>query len=275
MIKLIVFDYDGSLVQKNSKIDHTIVNNLIKWKNKDIMITIASGRNYRSLKGALSGLPFDIPIISNNGNLIRMLKSEYTINKNPLDKKLVSEAIIVFNEFNINPIFHVDSYCRGYDLVILKEDSISKKYVSYYENRYKQLNPDLLWNEDVLSIVAYTDQDIYTKIKNILKKNFPLLSSHHLTKGIDRTGMLEVVGERCSKWTAVEKLSNIYGISKDHIIAVGDDMNDFEMIKEAGIGIALNNSAKEIIEIADYITEHDVSQYGGINAVNTLLELEK
>src|SRR5699024_12269056 len=54
-----------------------------------------------------------------------------------------------------------------------------------------------------------------------------------------------------------ESLSNLWkkiNITIDEVMAVGDSLNDFKMINEVGIGIAMGNAQEEILEIADYVT---------------------
>jgi len=41
----------------------------------------------------------------------------------------------------------------------------------------------------------------------------------------------------------------------------GDDINDIELIKECGIGVAMGNAVSSVKEVADYVTESD-EEYG-------------
>ena len=50
------------------------------------------------------------------------------------------------------------------------------------------------------------------------------------------------------------KLSEHLGIKPSHIIAVGDYNNDIEMIKRAGVGIAVANATPETKAVADIVT---------------------
>jgi hydroxymethylpyrimidine pyrophosphatase-like HAD family hydrolase len=58
--------------------------------------------------------------------------------------------------------------------------------------------------------------------------------------------LLEVFGPRVSKWTAVARLPDRFGIGPDRIVAIGDDMNDLEMISRAGQGVAMGNGREAI-----------------------------
>ena len=44
-------------------------------------------------------------------------------------------------------------------------------------------------------------------------------------------------------------------------VAVGDSMNDYEIIKEAGLGIAMGNAIEELKAAADYVTA-DIGEHG-------------
>jgi hydroxymethylpyrimidine pyrophosphatase-like HAD family hydrolase len=50
-----------------------------------------------------------------------------------------------------------------------------------------------------------------------------------------------------------KKLSEYYKININNIAAFGDDVNDIEMIKKCGIGIAVENAIEEVKNNADYI----------------------
>lgn len=75
----------------------------------------------------------------------------------------------------------------------------------------------------------------------------------------------DVVEQEASKAKGLLRLCEFYGINMEHTVAFGDSMNDYEILKEAGIGIAMGNSVKELKEVADYVTD-DVSRNGIWNA---------
>ena len=66
---------------------------------------------------------------------------------------------------------------------------------------------------------------------------------------------LEVMDLKGSKSNAVKFVSDRLGLDKSEIIAMGDNYNDIEMIKYAGMGVAMGNAPDEIKAIADYVTD--------------------
>ena len=65
---------------------------------------------------------------------------------------------------------------------------------------------------------------------------------------------LEVVPEGISKQTGIQFLAKQLGVTIADTIAVGDETNDIEMIKAAGLGVAVSNANPAAKEAADYVT---------------------
>lgn len=71
---------------------------------------------------------------------------------------------------------------------------------------------------------------------------------------------LEITAEGVNKGMGLETLSRVTGIPLSQMIAVGDEGNDIEMIRAAGLGVAMGNAADEVIQAADVMTadcDHD------------------
>lgn len=78
---------------------------------------------------------------------------------------------------------------------------------------------------------------------------------------------LDIIPKNVSKGNALEILGNYLKINKDEILAIGDNLNDLDMVEKAGIGIAVNNAYSELKQIANYTTEKNVEQGGFAEAI--------
>ena len=63
----------------------------------------------------------------------------------------------------------------------------------------------------------------------------------------------EVSAQNVDKWNAIENLIKILGISKEEVVAIGYNANDLKMIQNAGLGIAMGESAPYIKQSADKV----------------------
>ena len=65
----------------------------------------------------------------------------------------------------------------------------------------------------------------------------------------------DVVENEASKAEGLKRLCEYYGMDLSQTVALGDSMNDFEIVSRAGIGIAMGNSVEELKAAADYVTD--------------------
>ena len=75
----------------------------------------------------------------------------------------------------------------------------------------------------------------------------------------------DVVEQESSKARGLLRLCDYYGIDRSQTVAFGDSMNDYEIIREAGLGIAMGNANEELKAVADYVTD-DIDKDGIWNA---------
>src|SRR6202021_1942701 len=69
--------------------------------------------------------------------------------------------------------------------------------------------------------------------------------------GYGRFGLI-VNAHGVSKWSGIEAYCTHHGIEFDEVAAVGDGLNDLEMLRQAGVGIGVRGGPDEIIEVADF-----------------------
>ena len=58
-----------------------------------------------------------------------------------------------------------------------------------------------------------------------------------------------------NKGEGLLRLGTLLGIERDEIMACGDGMNDFEMLKAVGFGVAMENAVEKVKQAADYVTD--------------------
>lgn len=78
---------------------------------------------------------------------------------------------------------------------------------------------------------------------------------------------LEIVPKGINKGTAVDALCRYYGIERSNVMAIGDYYNDIDMLKIAGIPVAVQNAPDDIKAIARYITDSDCNNSAVAEAI--------
>ena len=76
---------------------------------------------------------------------------------------------------------------------------------------------------------------------------------------------LEVMNISASKSAAAAVLCERFGITARDVIAFGDNYNDVDMLKFAGMGVAMGNAPADVMQVADKIS--DTNDNDGLAAV--------
>ena len=120
-------------------------------------------------------------------------------------------------------------------------------------------------NINVLKITICDDNEIIfggiirklRQIKGIDVLDVAHMSRKRIKRGTEEIAIeyyyTEITSQNVNKWNAIKELSNILGIKDEEIVAIGDNINDKEMIEKAGLGIIMGNSAPYMKEFADVV----------------------
>ena len=70
----------------------------------------------------------------------------------------------------------------------------------------------------------------------------------------------EITNQNVNKWTAIQFLINKLHIAREDVIGIGDNVNDKEMIENAGLGVVMGNGSPAMKEIADVVVGDNNSE---------------
>jgi hydroxymethylpyrimidine pyrophosphatase-like HAD family hydrolase len=83
--------------------------------------------------------------------------------------------------------------------------------------------------------------------------------------------VLEVFDPAVNKWEGVLHVARLHGIEPGQIVAIGDDVNDVPMIRNAGLGVAMGNAKPEVLEVAKLVIRRN-DEDGLADFLNELLD---
>lgn len=272
MYKLIFTDVDGTLIDNENRISDRTKNALIACQEMGIKLVIATGRpdflvfdHLRTLKlneygGAISNY---------NGTKVTLCETGEVISEDTIDLDTTKEFLKFMEEYHFIISTMKDEYIYS---TVDRQKELKKffsqrpAYAKILDNKNKELFvfPKIKYHiEDTLSdkidfepysiqIAGKTDELL--KVFPEIHKNFS--DKIHLTFTSDNSFEAMPVG--VTKGTSMKKLADYYGIDTSEIISFGDSQNDFEMIRDAGMGVAMSNGQEVVKEIADHITLSNV-----------------
>ena len=246
--KMIVTDLDGTLLDINKKCSSKTKEYLQKLKNEGKIIVIATGRVLNSAIKITDGAVFTNYIISNTGSIIYDVENKKEIFRANISNKDVNKICSLYNEkfeyIDICDSMYYNRYTNSNEIEkILCVEKIKNKdkFLKNCENA-------------VHIIISTKKNENVEEVINFIKSKIPYLDIKIMQDSFDNKVYIEIYEPNLSKYKGIQKIAEIEGIENKDIIAFGDSLNDIDMIKNCGIGVAMGNSLKRIKEIANYTT---------------------
>jgi len=238
-IKIAFFDIDGTLLKLGKKIpSEKTVYALNELKKKGILICIATGRPPLILP-KFENIKFDV-YITFNGSY--NYNNKETIFKCPIPKNDVFQ--ILNNSKRMKRIMSISN--EKY-IVTNGTDKILETYFSFGGAKVKTADDfEKKCNDDVYQIMISCVKSEYD---DILKDTKGAVITAWWDKAVD------IIPSASGKGKAVNNILTYYGFSKDESIAFGDGNNDIEMLKAAGIGVAMGNANNDVKAAADVVCQ--------------------
>lgn len=245
--RLIAMDLDDTLLTDELKVSEPTRQAMNDAIARGVHITIATGRMFDSAQKIARQVGLNVPIITYQGSLI---------------KNLLDEEVLYERSVPVSVARRIYEYCQEHGLHL--QSYIDDKLYAPEENDRlrgyaKQSNIPYIIEPDFARIINHEKQtklliiDEPALLDALLPELRDLLGSEvHLTKS--KPNYLEFMHKEGTKGHALRFLAAHYGIPIEETIAMGDAMNDHEMVEAAGLGVAMANAVPALKEIADYIT---------------------
>lgn len=268
MYKLLALDMDGTLLNNKKEITDKVRNEIKNLQSKNIDVTIATGRfpasvwlhakelnlktSLVALNGAvildpINGEPVEtMPILENTAKKIVAFSKKYNVyvhfygyntlfveKKIPLNEKWFIANVVMDKTKKL----HEQNYGEQLSHFKLKETGV---FINFFNE--SEMPP--LYKATIIDDDSEKIEDLYQEISK-----WPELS-------VTRTGKrrFDINAGGVSKKIALQHICGSLNIKDEEVVVAGDYDNDAEMIKWAGLGVAMGNSNDYIKSIADDIT---------------------
>lgn len=258
MYKMVCIDMDGTLLNSKRKISEINKKILKKANDRGVHIVVTTGRIYCNAAYYSNLLGVNSAVIADNGAIIKERDKEIYISKKVIPEEINLKILDICNKFKANPNFQTSHEIYGGNGIVsfLLYYFVFKTGLKDYEIKIHSVGSSKKWKK------------VLAKQKNEIIKceifHHDKLRMKNIRDAIEALGELKVVSSGqygidithrgITKGSAVEILAKHYGIMREEIIAIGDSLNDVEMIEYAGLGVAMGNAKESVKTIADYVT---------------------
>ena len=243
-IRLVVSDLDGTLLSPDHLLTESVKEAVQRFVRSGGLFTIATGRFGLTAKSVVEELDIDIPYILCNGAVIA-------------DRHRVREAVLL-ELAELAPLLE-EADRRDVTVMLFDEDGVSalRRTPDVERFEYKEkigcriIDPASgHWkNGSVQKVLLIGDMKKIRSIWNSHSAGFR--QTYSTIQSED--DYFEIIPANQSKGEALKKLARMLNVDRSEVMAIGNQLNDLDMIRNAGIGVAVANSHDDLKKYATYV----------------------
>lgn len=247
MYRLICLDIDGTLLNSQHKITKQVKATIQKAASKGCLIVLVSARMPKGIRFLQNELELKAPIICYSGALI--VDEGSTL---PYQETIPAANVTSIWQAAKKQHMHLSLYKDDIWYVeSLDEWALQESAITHIE-------PQVIDYESLLS--TWIDETtgpnklLCMAEPQQINQFVPLIQTDALTIYRSKPTYLEIGSPLASKTNAIKHLAKQLAIPTTSIMCIGDNYNDIDMIKFAGLGIAMGNAPDEVKQQAKKIT---------------------
>ncbi len=254
-IRALFIDIDGTLVGADNQVSPRVLEALDAARAKGCEIVLCTGRARHTTQPIAEQISSTLGYaVTSNGGIAMHLGTNEILHRHLLPIPVALEVIQAVIEVGAEPYVYEDSTSPDVEgaRVLFHPELPTGEFAS---------TPRFRPHENITHALPFTPVSISTygtpermrplvaRLTEMLPGNLAIIQS-----GSAHVWGIEIYAGGVSKRLGLETITRHLGIDRSEVMAIGDHMNDIEMIEWAGIGVAMGNAVPEILAVADWIT---------------------
>jgi Cof subfamily protein (haloacid dehalogenase superfamily) len=252
---MIAIDLDGTLLSAGGHVTPRAKTAVHGALEAGLLVCFATGRNWTESQMVLDAVEHYASAVFAGGAMVIDTHHRVTLHRTMMEPKLAAEVCEFLESTGHAVLALQDSGTAGVDYIVSADLPLNEPTALWMEmtnavvHRVPQLGKYPHEHTIRVGIVAtpaqlgsVRDQMIAHFGERIVSQNLSVPAS-----GVD---VLEVFDPAVNKWEGIMHVARRHQIEPEQIIAIGDDINDIPMIRNAGLGVAMGNARPEVKAVA-------------------------
>ena len=247
--RLVALDVDGTLVAEGDSVSAPVVEAVRATIAAGAIVVLATGRGVIATRrvAEMLDLPEGYLVCSNGAVLIRF----HPVNgERPAEMELLD--VVRFDPAPVRPL--LDRLPNA--LVAVEEVGVGYRVNAPFpegeiSGRIRVVPYDELFTEPVSRVIVREPGKAPEDLLDVVDR----VGVHEMSYFIGTTAWLDLAPIGVSKASALAEVARRSGLERTEVLAIGDGVNDVEMLSWAGRGVAMANAREEVREVADAVTK--------------------
>ena len=251
--KMIVSDFDGTLVQGDGKVSDKNIKAINEYIDAGGIFVISTGRVPSAILSRARKLGLKGLVSCCQGAMVVDIESGNLLFDQRLPEKTTVDACREMEKLGL--------HIHAYDLWEYYSN-IDDEMLRYYQD-ITETKAILVLNEKLSDFLSNKGMGAYKLLAMVLPEDNAKIVAKLKEANIpdcditkSAAYLIEIISNKCSKGSAISFLTKHYGIEIEKTVGFGDNYNDISMIEAVGLGVAVANAEDALKQKADYICEN-------------------
>ncbi|MBR6115802.1 MAG: HAD family phosphatase [Oscillospiraceae bacterium] len=256
-IRLIALDLDGTLLNSNKELTPRSRAALEAAAARGAEIVPATGRFYRAMPEAVRALPFVRWAITINGAAVRDVAAGRDIYRRTIPAAEAAEIMAFLDPLPVIYDAYIDGW--GYMTAAMQEKAadycpnpFSLEMIRTLRSPVPELKRYVLERGEGVQKVQFFTMDLALRGR-MLRELDGRFEGIRTTSSVANN--VEINHAQANKGDALAALATHLGIGLDRVMAFGDGLNDVQMLRAAGLGVAMGGAPEEVRACADLVAD--------------------
>jgi Cof subfamily protein (haloacid dehalogenase superfamily) len=249
-VRLIALDIDGTLLDSRWQLPEANRSAIAEAARRGIEVALVTGRRYDFAMPVAHQLDCPLTLIVSNGALIRS-KDGHTHLRHLLARQTAEQVLHLTREWREGAAVIFDRERENQLMLETLNPDDSLRYAYYSRNMEFIGLADPLEScltEDPIQVMLSGHIEPMREAEAVLRRasfaaEYRLAVTSYVKKDF---AMIDVIPPVCSKGSSLAEWAGVRGIAREEVLAIGDNHNDLEMLRFAGIPVVMGNSVPEL-----------------------------
>jgi len=263
---LLVIDLDGTLLDPQGRVSQANREAVRQARDGGLEVIIATGRALVESLTALQAIGHEGLVIAAGGALLNDAVSGRTIHSSVMPRELVVDVTNALLPHGHKVLLLKDPDVTGYHYLAVGPGELDPASQWWFETlpvsvRFvHEIAEDPHPGQTVRAGAVADESELAPIARRLEEEIGERCFLQHWAAVTEaqavgtRTHVLEVFNPDVNKWTMIARLCRQRGIESDRVAVIGDGLNDVQMVRHAGLGVAMGNADPRVRAVADRVT---------------------